>query len=78
MQEKENKASLLAGFNWKRKGYQRVFKFTGAQQCFKSKFKDLSKQQKFFLSRIFNWAAPVLLLPVSCFHWLILKDAAVG
>lgn len=45
MQEKGNKASSLARFNWKRKGYQRVFKFTGAQQCFKSKFKDLASNK---------------------------------
>lgn len=77
MQEKGNRASLLAGFNWKRKGYQRVFKFTGAQQCFKSKFKDLASNKNIFLSRIFNWAAPVLLLPVSCFHRIILRGAAV-
>lgn len=53
MREEENKASLLVGFNWERKWYQRVFNFIGTQHYFESKFKDLVSNKSIFLSGIF-------------------------
>lgn len=52
--EQENKASLLAGFNWERKRHTKDFNFIGTQQCFKSYLEDLASNKIIFLSAIFT------------------------